>query len=82
MMRDLQLQTPQRDQNSVNRRLKSTSDLNKNLRKVTKKNLNPAFKAVSEDDSAVLQSLKEFSEVSDENLFAESAEVILNWIST
>ncbi|KAK4425971.1 hypothetical protein Salat_1791100 [Sesamum alatum] len=73
-MRDIQLQTPQRDQSSGNRRLKSTSEINKNLRKVTKKSLNPAFKAVSEEDIVVLESLKEFSEVSDDNPFAESAE--------
>ncbi|XP_057809761.1 uncharacterized protein LOC131024258 isoform X2 [Salvia miltiorrhiza] len=51
-MRDLQLQTPQRDQNSANRRLKTVSDPNRNLQK----------------------SLKEFSEASDDNSFAESAE--------
>ncbi|KAL0376342.1 UNVERIFIED_CONTAM: hypothetical protein Scaly_0751800 [Sesamum calycinum] len=73
-MRDFQLQTPQRDQSSGNRRLKSTSENNRNLRKVTKKSLNPAFKAVSEEDIAVLESLKEFSEFSDDNPFAESAE--------
>ncbi|KAI3469269.1 hypothetical protein Pfo_025932 [Paulownia fortunei] len=80
-MRDFQLQTPQRDQTSANRRSKSTSDLSKNLRKVAKKSLNPAFKAVSEDDSAVLESLKEFSEVSDDNPFGESAENFISLVS-
>ncbi|KAK6160964.1 hypothetical protein DH2020_004345 [Rehmannia glutinosa] len=73
-MRDLQLQTPQRDQTSANRRSRSTSDLNKIPRKVSKKSLSTAFKAVSEDDSTVLEPLKEFSEVSDDNPFVESAE--------
>lgn len=33
-MRDSQLQTPQRDQHSANRKQKTTPDLNKNQRKV------------------------------------------------
>ncbi|KAK4405456.1 hypothetical protein Sango_0552100 [Sesamum angolense] len=61
-MRDFQLQTPQRDQSSGNRRLKSTSENNRNLRKPFR------------EDIAVLESLTEFSEVSDDNPFAESAE--------
>ncbi|KAG6396376.1 hypothetical protein SASPL_142524 [Salvia splendens] len=61
-MRDLQLQTPQRDQHSANRRLRTVSDLNGNLRKTAKKSLNPVLKAQSEDDSAILESPKEFSE--------------------
>ncbi|KAL8484808.1 hypothetical protein ACS0TY_027193 [Phlomoides rotata] len=76
-MRDVQFQTPQRDQHSANRRQKTASDLNKNLRKVTKKSLNPAFKAVSEDDSAVLESLNELSEASDENPYGECVENFL-----
>ncbi|XP_042018789.1 uncharacterized protein LOC121766582 [Salvia splendens] len=61
-MRDLQLQIPQRDQHSANRRLRTVSDLNSNLRKTAKKSFNPALKALSEDDSAILESPKEFSE--------------------
>ncbi|KAL3626617.1 hypothetical protein CASFOL_030166 [Castilleja foliolosa] len=73
-MKDIQFQTPQRDQTSANRRSKSTSDLNKNARKVSKKKLSSIFQAASEDDCSVLESLKEFPEVSDDNLFVESAE--------
>ncbi|KAL6519759.1 hypothetical protein OROMI_032653 [Orobanche minor] len=75
-MKDIQVQTPQGDQAIAARRSKSTSDPNKNPRKVLKKKLSPAFKAVSEDDSAVFESLKEFPEVSDDNPFVESAEVL------
>ncbi|GFQ03212.1 hypothetical protein PHJA_002465000 [Phtheirospermum japonicum] len=75
-MKDIQLQTPQRDQTSTNRRSKSTSDLSKNPRKaqVSRKKLSPAFQAASEDESSVLESLKEFPKVSDDNPFVESAE--------
>ncbi|KAG8370132.1 hypothetical protein BUALT_Bualt14G0085600 [Buddleja alternifolia] len=59
-MRDFQLQI--QCQASANRRSKSTSDVNTNLRKITKKSLNPVFKAVSEEGSAVLESPKEISE--------------------
>ncbi|KAL6548190.1 hypothetical protein OROGR_008611 [Orobanche gracilis] len=75
-MKDIQVQTPQGDQAIAARRSKSTSDPNKNQRKVLKKKLSPAFKAVSEDDSAVFEPLKEFPEVSDDNPFVESAEVL------
>ncbi|KAH6831832.1 hypothetical protein C2S53_008325 [Perilla frutescens var. hirtella] len=73
-MRDLQLQTPQRDQTPANRRPKTAPDLNRNPRKGAKKSLNPAFKALPEDDSAVLESLEEFVGASDDNPFSESAE--------
>ncbi|CAA0829414.1 Unknown protein [Striga hermonthica] len=73
-MKDLQLQTPQREPASAIRRPKSATDFSKNLRKASKKKLSPAFKAVSGDESAVLESLKEASEVSDDNPFAESVE--------
>ncbi|XP_047964280.1 uncharacterized protein LOC125208671 [Salvia hispanica] len=62
-MRDLQLQTPQRDQHSANRRLRTVSALN-NLRKTAKNSLN----------SAALESPKEFSEASNDSPLAESAE--------
>ncbi|KAL1539170.1 hypothetical protein AAHA92_27826 [Salvia divinorum] len=67
-MRDLQLQTLQRDQNSANRRLKTVSELNSNRRKTAKKSLNSVLKALSEDDSAVLESPKEFSETAKKSL--------------
>ncbi|EYU26461.1 hypothetical protein ABFS82_02G075100 [Erythranthe guttata] len=73
-MRDIQ--TPQSDQFSANRPTKSkiSSDLSTDPFKVMKKSLNPAFKAVSEDDSTVLDFLKELPEVSVNNQFPESAE--------
>ncbi|GER31424.1 pumilio 6 [Striga asiatica] len=73
-MKDLQLQTPQREPASAIRRPKSTTDLSKNLRKASKKKLSPAFKAVSGDESAILEPLKEVSEVSDDNPVAASVE--------
>ncbi|KAL1537262.1 hypothetical protein AAHA92_29795 [Salvia divinorum] len=75
-MRDFQLQTPQRDkilQISGSKRF----DLKRNPRKTAKKSRNPVVKADSEDDSAVLESPKEFSEASDCSPFAESAENFL-----
>ncbi|KAG8370131.1 hypothetical protein BUALT_Bualt14G0085500 [Buddleja alternifolia] len=73
-MRDFQLQTPQRNQASANRRSKSTSDVNRNLRKITKKSLNPVFQAVSEEDSSVSNNSKEISEDFDDNSFSEFPE--------
>ncbi|XP_051113603.1 uncharacterized protein LOC127239475 [Andrographis paniculata] len=81
-MRDLALQTPQRDQSSSARRLKSSSELNRNARKVTKKSLNPEFKAVSEEESVVTESLKEISDVSGDNSFSDSAEILITSLAT
>ncbi|KAG8370130.1 hypothetical protein BUALT_Bualt14G0085400 [Buddleja alternifolia] len=68
-MRDFQLQTRQRDQASANRGSKSTYDVNRNLRKITKKSLNPVFQAVSEEDSSVSKNSKEISKDFDDNSF-------------
>ncbi|KAL6532529.1 hypothetical protein OROGR_014499 [Orobanche gracilis] len=43
--------------------------------------MSPAFKAVSEDESAVFESIKEFPEVSDDNHFVESAEILQKKLS-
>ncbi|KAL7119663.1 hypothetical protein ACP275_02G076200 [Erythranthe tilingii] len=67
-----EIQTPQRDyQSSANRSTKSKCS--SDPRKVTEKYLNPAFKAVSEDDFTVTEFLKEFPEVSVTDQFGESA---------
>ncbi|KAL8061256.1 hypothetical protein ABFX02_02G075600 [Erythranthe guttata] len=71
-----EIQTPQRDQSSANRSTKSkcSSNLSSDPRKAMKKCLNPAFKAVSEEDLTVTEFLKEFPEVSVNDQFGESAE--------
>ncbi|EYU26462.1 hypothetical protein ABFS82_02G075000 [Erythranthe guttata] len=67
-----EIQTPQRDQSSANRSTKSKCS--SDPRKVMKKSLNPAFKAVSEEGFTVTEFLKEFPEVSVNDQFGESAE--------
>ncbi|KAL2534730.1 Uncharacterized protein Adt_08081 [Abeliophyllum distichum] len=58
-MRNLYLQTPQKDHTPANRRSKSVSDHNKNPHKVSKKSLHSLSTEVSENESSAFESPKE-----------------------